>query len=69
MLSWKLFAVSFWVFLIVNLAENILYYNLGKHSIRDFRLSIPTIPEIITMIVIMLGFAGIQGILITYLLP
>jgi hypothetical protein len=69
MLSWKLFAVSFWIFIVVNLVENILYYNLGKHSIRDFRLSIPTIPEIMTIIVIMLGFAGIQAMLITYLLP
>jgi cell division protein FtsX len=66
MLSWKLFAVSFWAFIVVNLLENIIYYNIGKHSIQDFQLSIPTNLEILSIILIMLVFAGLQALIISY---
>jgi hypothetical protein len=65
MLSWRLFAVSFWVFLIVNLLENVIYYNIGKHSLNDFYITIPSYLEIITIVSIMLFFAGIQAFMIS----
>jgi hypothetical protein len=66
MLSWKLLTVSFLSFLIVNLLENILYYNLGKHSIQEFQISLPTPIEIIMILLIMFVFAGIQSLIISY---
>jgi hypothetical protein len=66
MLSWKLLTVSFLSFLIVNLLENILYYNLGKHSIRDFQISLPSFIEMIMILLIMFVFAGIQTFIISY---
>jgi hypothetical protein len=62
----KLFAVSFFVYLFVNMVENLFHYNIGKHSNERLKLEIPTRDDWIKIIVVMLVFAGLQGGLTCY---
>ena len=56
--------ISIVVFIVLNLIENIIYYNSGKHGIdKDLNthLQLPNKKEIIYIITIMIVFALAQG--------
>jgi len=58
--------VSFCVYLFVNLFENMFHYNIGKYSNKEIELTkdlIPTNRDWIKIIIVMVIFAGIQGLL------
>lgn len=61
-----IFIASFIAFIILNLFENIIHFNAGKHIDEDenkyIYLNIPTKKELIKIIVIMVLFAFLQGI-------
>ena len=58
-----LILVSFFVYLIVNLFENLIHYNIGKFSDKDTKFEIPTQKDWLKIIVIMFIFALLQGVL------
>ena len=63
----KLFAVSFFVYLLVNMVENLFHYNIGKHSNETLQFELPTQTDWIKIVTVMLVFASLQGIMTCYL--
>jgi hypothetical protein len=61
--SFRLLIISFCVYLFVNLFENLIHYNIGKHSNSELKFEIPTEGDWFKIIVVMLTFALIQGVL------
>ena len=61
--------VSFFVYLFVNLFENVIHYDIGKFSDREMDVSKDLLPnnrDWTKIIVVMIIFAGIQGLLTCY---
>jgi tetrahydromethanopterin S-methyltransferase subunit D len=61
-----LFVISFIVFAVINIIENVIHYNIGKTSNAEFEFSNPTIIDWKKIIVTMIIFALLQGILTMY---
>ena len=61
--SFRLLIISFCVYLFVNLFENLIHYNIGKHSNSELKFEIPTEDDWFKIIMVMLTFALIQGVL------
>jgi riboflavin transporter FmnP len=59
----RLLVISFSVYLFVNLFENLIHYNIGKHSNSELKFEIPTEGDWTKIVVVMLTFALIQGVL------
>ena len=58
--------ISFFVYMFVNLAENLIHYNIGKFSNRETRLDIPSKKDWFKIVVVMCIFALLQGLLTYY---
>jgi len=58
-----LIMVSFFVYLLVNLFENLIHYNIGKFSDKDTKFDLPTQKDWVKIIIIMVIFALLQGLL------
>ena len=58
--------ISFLVYLFVNLAENIIHYNIGKFSNKETKFDIPSKKDWIKIVVVMIFFALLQGLLTYY---
>jgi len=58
-----LIAVSFFVYLVVNLFENLIHYNIGRFSDKDIKFEIPTPKDWVKIIGVMCAFALLQGVL------
>lgn len=58
-----LIAVSFFVYLVVNLFENLIHYNIGRFSDKDTKFEIPTKKDWFKIIIVMCVFALLQGVL------
>lgn len=66
--SFHLFLISFLIYIFLNLIENFIHYNIGRHSNeKNIKLSPPTKLDWIKIIIVMIIFAFLQGFL-TYLL-
>ena len=61
--SFHIIAISFFVYIFVNLFENIIHYNIGRFSNRETRIDIPSQLDFIKMILVMFVFAILQGLL------
>jgi len=69
-----IFVFSFLVFIVLNVVENVIHYNIGKfHDYRGDREGIagyhftnPTNTDWVRIIVIMLVFAILQGVFTSY---
>jgi len=59
-------AISFFVYLFVNLFENLIHYNIGKFSDRETKLELPSKKDWIKILVVMFVFAFLQGLLTYY---
>ena len=59
----RLLLVSFGVYLAVNLFENLIHYNIGRHSNGEIQFEIPTQKDWIKIVFVMFFFAFLQGIL------
>ncbi len=59
----RLLIISFCVYLFVNLFENLIHYNIGKHSNTELKFEIPTEGDWFKIVAVMLTFALIQGTL------
>jgi len=58
-----LIAVSFFVYLVVNLFENLIHYNIGRFSDKDIKFEMPTHKDWVKIIGVMCAFALLQGVL------
>ena len=59
-----LIIVSFIVYIFVNMTENMIHYNIGRRN-KDEKAEfvLPSGPEFLTIFIVMIVFAGIQGFL------
>lgn len=64
--KFHIIAISFFVYLLVNLAENLIHYNIGKFSNKETRLDVPSKKDWFKIVVVMCVFALIQGLLTYY---
>jgi hypothetical protein len=54
---------SFIAYIIVNLFENLIHYNIGRFSNKDIKFVVPTKKDWLKIIIVMFTFAIIQGVL------
>lgn len=64
--TFHLFIISFIVFSILNIIENVIHYNIGKTSNKEFEFSNPTRIDWKKIIITMIIFALLQGLLTMY---
>jgi hypothetical protein len=64
--TFHLFIISFIVFAVVNIIENVIHYNIGKTSNKVFEFSNPTRIDWKKIIITMVIFALLQGFLTMY---
>ena len=64
--SLHIIAISFFVYIFVNLFENMIHYNIGRFSNKETRLELPTKKDFIKIVVVMCIFALLQGLLTNY---
>ena len=64
--KFHLFIVSFIVFTLLNIIENVVHYNIGKTSNKEFQFTNPTIIDWKKIIFTMIIFALLQGIFTMY---
>ena len=58
-------AISFFVYLFLNLIENLIHYNIGKFTNKETKIDLPSKKDWFKIVVVMCVFALLQG-LITY---
>ena len=62
--SYHLIYVSIFVYVLVNLFENVFYYSIGRHSnIEGIQIELPTRKDWIKIICVTLIFAVLQGVI------
>ena len=61
-------AISFFVYLFLNLVENLIHYNIGKFSNKETRIDLPSKKDWFKIIVVMCLFALLQGLFTYYFL-
>ena len=64
--SFHLIAISFFVYLFVNLFENLIHYNIGRFSNKETKLEVPSKKDFVKIMVVMCIFALLQGLLTFY---
>ena len=64
--SFHLIAISFFVYLFVNLFENVIHYNIGRFSNKETKLELPSENDWIKIVVVMCVFALLQGLLTSF---
>ena len=64
-----IFIISFLVYAVINMMENYIHYNIGKHEETDYRIefSNPTALEWTKIALVMVVFAFLQGILTIFI--
>jgi hypothetical protein len=62
----NIIAISFFVYLFVNLFENLIHYNIGRFSDKEIKYELPSKKDWIKMVVVMCFFALLQGLLTYY---
>jgi hypothetical protein len=58
--------ISFFVYLVINLVENLIHYNIGKFSNKETRIDMPSKKDWFKIVVVMCIFALLQGLLTYY---
>jgi hypothetical protein len=62
--SLHLIIVSFIVYIFVNMVENMIHYNIGRGNLtQSINFDLPTWRELLLIFIVMITFAGIQGLL------
>ena len=64
--SFHIIAITFLVYIFVNLFENMIHYNIGRFSNKETKLELPNKKDFIKIVVVMCIFALIQGLLTSY---
>ena len=64
--SFHIIFMSFFVYLIVNLFENLIHYNIGRFSDKETKFNLPSKKDWIKIVLVMCVFALLQGLLTYY---
>lgn len=64
--SFNIIVISFFVYVFVNLFENMIHYNIGRFSNKETKLELPTTTDFIKIVIITCIFALLQGLLTSY---
>ena len=64
--SCHIIIISFFIYLFVNMFENLIHYNIGKYSNKETKIELPSKTDWIKIIIVMCIFALLQGILTYY---
>ena len=64
--SFHIIATSFFVYLFVNLFENLIHYNIGRFSNKETKLELPSKNDLLKIVIVMCVFALLQGLLTSY---
>jgi hypothetical protein len=64
--SFHIIVISFFVYIFVNLFENLIHYNIGKFSDKETEFELPSKKDFIKIVVVMCVFALLQGVLTSY---
>ena len=64
--SFHIIAISFLVYIFVNLFENMIHYNIGRFSNKETKLELPSKQDFIKIVIVMCVFALLQGLLTSY---
>ena len=59
-------AISFFVYLFLNLVENLIHYNIGKFSNKETKIDLPSKKDWFKIVVVMCLFALLQGLFTYY---
>jgi hypothetical protein len=58
--------ISFFIYLFLNLVENLIHYNIGKFSNKETKIDLPSKKDWFKIIVVMCLFALLQGLFTYY---
>ncbi len=58
-----LILISFVVYILVNLVENLIHYNIGRYSNKETKIELPTRRDFVKIVLVMVVFATLQGVL------
>jgi len=64
--SVHIIAISFFVYIFVNLFENVIHYNIGRFSNKETQFELPSKTDFVKIAIVMFIFALLQGILTWY---
>jgi hypothetical protein len=64
--SSHIIAISFFVYIFVNLFENLVHYNIGRFSNKETKFELPSKKDWIKIVLVMCFFALLQGLLTYY---
>jgi len=64
--GFHIIVISFFVYIFVNLFENMIHYNIGRFSNKETKIELPSKKDLIKIVVVMCIFALLQGILTSY---
>jgi hypothetical protein len=64
--SFNIIAISFVVYIFVNLFENMIHYNIGRFSNKETKFELPSNSDFIKIALVMCVFALLQGLLTFY---
>ena len=64
--SFHLITISFFVYILVNLFENMIHYNIGRFSNKETKIELPSKQDWIKIVVVTCVFAMVQGLLTYY---
>lgn len=64
--NFHIIAISFFVYIFVNLFENMIHYNIGRFSNKETKLELPSEKDFIKIVAVMCVFALLQGLLTSY---
>lgn len=64
--SFHIIAISFLVYIFVNLFENMIHYNIGRFSNKETKFEVPSQNDFIKIVLVMCVFALLQGLLTNY---
>ena len=64
--SFHIIATSFFIYIFVNLFENMIHYNIGRFSVKKTNPALPSKKDLIKIVIVMCFFALLQGVLTYY---
>jgi hypothetical protein len=62
----RIFSISAVVYILLNLIENTIHYNIGKFTESTFQYTLPPLSDEVRMVAVMLTFAFLQGIIVAH---
>ena len=64
--SIRIIVISFFVYLFVNVFENLIHYNIGRFSNKETEFEVPSTKDFVKIVLVTLIFALLQGLLTSY---